>query len=584
MRHAIFVNSATGEPEHFDDLVEHCLKSNYPVLLFDAVGDCQAKLSAQGFDLPVYEPGKLTGNALAVNALELLPGIQPDQHIAAVAGLLSRIFLLSDEEVQYLGLALANTYARHANSPHYPESFPSLSEIFHEPMRLDRDEEPATADDLKTRLQHLITKLCQSNNEWVFGSRARASCVEIFRQSCVIDVSGLPADSDRSLLLGLLALFAEEFSVAAIESKASPRLIMVDGVEFCGKLFTRAGRIAFQNDLARRSSLGSHYLSRVLRRLSMHNITMIGACNSQSFLEQCESRSLVLGDADLLAEMKATLPMKNEARRTEQIPSMRPWLSAGEVVFPDAFEQNIVMDAKRISEDPEFYETFISYFLSVLTQVGQLSTARTKIANEILRIKRVSCDIPKLYWAVLSFTTDKYFRERAQYSAWDLETELKQRASWYQMLEVAFVPKQRNTIDISELLKWRERFLAATEREVGPLRSCVACTSKCTFGYDVQFLVTDPKLFFDFNSNINREDCGSSESAAFFTQQMSEETLGRHDINFSFCMALHFISKLRLSHPAQQVLACKVRAELQKYDDQLNTDDNPVAYTDEIPR
>ncbi|MBX9686426.1 MAG: hypothetical protein K2X27_06960, partial [Candidatus Obscuribacterales bacterium] len=164
-----------------------------------------------------------------------------------------------------------------------------------------------------------------------------------------------------------------------------------------------------------------------------------------------------------------------------------------------------------------------------------------------------------------------YFERKGDQNWWSFDEVEAQKNKLLSLLSPAFKPSAVNRrLEIAELKAWRDGFLEAHKRDVGPHPTCARCTSKCVFRFEVSELVRDPKIRFDFNSSINDSAASASENAARFCRLLCERLIGAHDIDLSYCLAVHLIKDQQLSSDAQLVLLNKIRMKLEEYSLEIN--------------
>jgi hypothetical protein len=232
-------------------------------------------------------------------------------------------------------------------------------------------------------------------------------------------------------------------------------------------------------------------------------------------------------------------------------------------------DSQILETATPVSDDQQFRQTYNRYILSTLKDLTQLVQFRPKIINEIQRViggKARSGNLPGITWCALTQSTERYFERKGEENYWYFDQVREQHMRWLNLLRPAFQPTEVNRrIDLAVLRQWREDFLELHRRDQGPLPTCGPCTSKCLYRFEVSEVVRDPKIKYDFNTSINRQDTSASDAAAWFCRLLSERLIGQLDVDLAFCLAVHLIKDQQLSTDAQVVLLHKVRQSLENF-------------------
>ena len=223
--------------------------------------------------------------------------------------------------------------------------------------------------------------------------------------------------------------------------------------------------------------------------------------------------------------------------------------------------------ATLVADDYQFRMVMNRYVLSLLVDLTQLVHFRAQVIHEIQRIIGGRSRSPKLTeitWCVLVLASERYFERKGEEQFWSFDELEIQKQNWLAMMVPAFQLSAMNRrLDILELRKWRDDFLALQSRDQGPYATCGACTKKCHYRFELSEVTRDPKIRFDFNSSINRTDSSASDSAAWFCRLLCERLIGQFDLDIAYCLAVHFIKEQALSTDAQLVLLAKVRGLLE---------------------
>jgi hypothetical protein len=225
-------------------------------------------------------------------------------------------------------------------------------------------------------------------------------------------------------------------------------------------------------------------------------------------------------------------------------------------------------EANLVANDSSFRRTYNSYVLSTVKDLTQLVHFRAQIIHEVQRIlgrREKSTHVASVTWCALCQATDRYFECKGQKNYWFYDQVKQQQLAWLNLLRPAFkVTSETEKLDTKILKEWRDDFVSLHERDQGPLIGCGPCTSKCLYRFEVLETLSDPKLLFDFNCSINRDDMPTADNAAWFCRLLSERLIGQPDVDLAYCLAVHLIGNQRLSNDAQLVLLHKIRASLEK--------------------
>lgn len=229
----------------------------------------------------------------------------------------------------------------------------------------------------------------------------------------------------------------------------------------------------------------------------------------------------------------------------------------------------ILDTAVLVADDTLFRQVYNRYLLSTLKDLTQLVHFRAQIIHEIQRViggRARSGNLTGITWCALTQATERYFERKGEENYWYYDQVREQHLRWLNLLRPAFQPSEVNRrLDISVLREWRDDFVELHKRDQGPHPTCGPCTAKCLYRFEVSEIVRDPKIKFDFNSSINRKDTSASDSAAWFCRLLTERMIGQHDIDLSYCLAVHLIKDQQLSTDAQLVLLHKVRTALENF-------------------
>ena len=232
----------------------------------------------------------------------------------------------------------------------------------------------------------------------------------------------------------------------------------------------------------------------------------------------------------------------------------------------------ILDTAMLVADDKLFRQTYNCYVLSTLKDLAQLVQLRAQIIHEIQRViggRARSGNLTGITWCALTQATERYFEQKGQENWWFYDQVREQHLRWLNLLRPAFQPSEVNRrLDITVLREWRDDFVELHKRDQGPYPTCGPCSAKCLYRFEVSEIVRDPKVKFDFNSSINREDTSASDSTAGFCRLMAERMIGKHDKDLSYCLAVHLIKDQQLSTDAQLVLLQKVRTALENFENE----------------
>jgi hypothetical protein len=205
----------------------------------------------------------------------------------------------------------------------------------------------------------------------------------------------------------------------------------------------------------------------------------------------------------------------------------------------------------------------------------QLVHFRAQIVHEVQK-QAGNKGVPKveLCWCALSLASDKYFADKARAYDWSVSEEEEVKAGWLEMLAMAFVPREgvSRSLDIKVLKSWIAHFRKLHERESGPLPTCSPCKSKCLFQCEVAEITQSAKVRSDYQASVSRQNFTAAESAAWYCRLLSERSIGAHNKDLAYCMAVHLIKDLEaspkesrmLSSDAQLVMAKKVHGFIEE--------------------
>lgn len=247
--------------------------------------------------------------------------------------------------------------------------------------------------------------------------------------------------------------------------------------------------------------------------------------------------------------------------------------SFGFKYLPEAFEPEPYRLGRTIAENASFYQVFIRYVLSVVSDITQLVHFRAQVIHETDRVasNKHNLNADHVRWCAFSLASDRYFADKALLYDWSATEEEQISSGWFDLIAPAFIPGNPNKrMEAGIVREWVGKFLSLHSREAGPLPTCGPCAAKCDFQYEVSEVTRDPKIKSDFHSSVHRQDISASDSAAWFSGLLTQRLIGKRNIDLSYCVSIHLIKDLdvpvpvttTLSSDAQLILAHKVRNSL----------------------
>lgn len=228
--------------------------------------------------------------------------------------------------------------------------------------------------------------------------------------------------------------------------------------------------------------------------------------------------------------------------------------------------------AREISLNPKFELAFAKYFLSFSVDLTQLVHMRSEIVHAVQSLggsdlKNVG--VADLTWCCLCQTTERYFDRVGNEHHINYAQLQDLKEYWLRVMAAAFIKETTDVpkkLDINDLRDWRDSLQQHEKRDQGPLPTCGACTSKCFYRVDIERILRDEKLHFDFSSSINSENKKKKtyQLVAFFCMLQCERLIGQRHLDIAYCLAVHFLKRFYISDDSQNILLMHTRKELEK--------------------
>jgi hypothetical protein len=253
-------------------------------------------------------------------------------------------------------------------------------------------------------------------------------------------------------------------------------------------------------------------------------------------------------------------------------------ISPGVQFYPEAYGESSMMAALAVMAEPSFYRVYMRYVVAVTFDIGQLVHFRPTIVKEVqyaLQGKLVASteEIARIVWCALALSTERYFAEKAQNHEWTAAEKDRLFIPWLSFLAEIYVPSAQAKLKFEKVQSWVEDFRYLQKQSAGPMRGCQFCTSKCAYHWEASELISDFLTRYELDEAVGRRENGpATKSAANYCWELSERLTGRHDLDFAFCLASHYLLKKEQTKeeaPAVMpedmlfVLSKKIRAHLE---------------------
>ena len=476
--------------------------------------------------------------------------------------------------------------------------------------------------DVQAALKARIGSLLIGGKGQMLNTRRSIPCEILFDRPTVVELKMVSEDSEKSFLMGMLLVFLYEYREARGPRAELQHIMLVEEAHRLLKNVPTgqssdsanpAGKAVefFTNMLAEIRSYGQGFIiaDQIPNKLApealkntnlkvMHRIVAVddrdsmgGAMNLDD-VQKRHVTALGQGRAIVYAEkMEQPFHLAIIFDKTAACPPPAS-PEEGDQIVRDAMkdlaivqtfdrhlgckfclhrcDSSILDTAVMVADDALFRQVYNRYLLSTLKDLTQLVHFRAQIIHEIQRViggRARSGNLTGITWCALTQATERYYERKGEENWWFFDQVKEQHLRWLNLLRPAFQPSEVNRrLDISVLREWRDDFVELHKRDQGPHPTCGPCTAKCLYRFEVSEVVRDPKIKFDFNSSINRKDTSASDSAAWFCRLLTERMIGQHDIDLSYCLAVHLIKDQQLSTDAQLVLLHKVRTALENFE------------------
>lgn len=504
-----------------------------------------------------------------------------------------------------------------------PEIYPTMKDLFEiiDPITESFGYSERIGPDVQAALKARIGSLLIGGKGQMLNTRRSIPPEILFGRPTVVELKMVSEDSEKSFLMGMLLVFLYEYRESLGPHDELQHVMLVEEAHRLLKNIPTgqssesanpAGKAVefFTNMLAEIRSYGQGFIiaDQIPNKLApealkntnlkiMHRIvatddrdSMGGAMNLDD-IQKRHVTALGTGRAIVYAErMEQPFHLAIMYDKTASVPPPDTPAESDQIVRDamkglnvtenfDKFlgcrfclhrcDSQIYDTAVPVADDPQFRQVFNRYVLSTIKDLTQLVQFRPKIISEIQRViggRARSGNLPGITWCTLTQASERYFERKGEENYWYYDQVREQHMRWLNLLRPAFQPTEVNRrIDMSVLRQWREDFLDLHKRDQGPLPTCGPCTSKCLYRFEVNEVVRDPKIKYDFNTSINRKDTSASDAAAWFCRLLSERLVGQLDIDLAFCLAVHLIKEQQLSTDAQIVLLHKVRQALEGF-------------------
>lgn len=503
------------------------------------------------------------------------------------------------------------------------EIYPTMKDLFEiiDPVVESFGYSERIGPDVQAALKARIGSLLIGGKGQMLNTRRSIPCEILFNRPTVVELKMVSEDSEKSFLMGMLLVFLYEYREARGPHDDLQHIMLVEEAHRLLKNVPTgqssesanpAGKAVefFTNMLAEIRSYGQGFIiaDQIPNKLApealkntnlkiMHRIVAVddrdsmgGAMNLDD-VQKRHVTALGQGRAVVYAEkMETPFHLAIIFDKTAAIPPPDTPEEGDQIVRDAMAGLNIVQTFDRhlgckfclhrcdsaildtaimVADDTLFRQVYNRYLLSTLKDLTQLVHFRAQIIHEIQRViggRARSGNLTGITWCALTQATERYYERKGEENYWFYDQVREQHLRWLNLLRPAFQPSEVNRrLDISVLREWRDDFVELHKRDQGPHPTCGPCTAKCLYRFEVSEIVRDPKIKFDFNSSINRKDTAASDSAAWFCRLLTERMIGQHDIDLSYCLAVHLIKDQQLSTDAQLVLLHKVRTALENF-------------------
>lgn len=507
-----------------------------------------------------------------------------------------------------------------------PEIYPTMKDLFEiiDPVVESFGYSDKIGPDVQAAMKARIGSLLIGGKGMMLNTRRSIPPDLLFGRPTVVELKMVSEDSEKSFLIGMLLVFLYEYREAmgprdqlqhVMVIEEAHRLLKNVPTGGSSESANPAGKAVefFTNMLAEIRSYGQGFIiaDQIPNKLApealkntnlkiMHRIVAVddrdsmgGAMNLDDHQKR-HVTALGQGRAVVYAErMEIPFHMQIMFDKTKEVPPPETPEESDAIVREAMKGMNIIQSFDRhlgckfclhrcdpaildtaipVADDPIFRQVYNRYVLSTIKDLTQLVHFRAQIIHEIQRViggRARSGNITGITWCALTQATERYFERKGEEHWWMMDQVREQHLRWLNLLRPAFQPTEVNRrLDISVLRQWRDDFVELHKRDQGPLPTCGPCTSKCLYRFEVVETCRDPKIKFDFNSSINRKDTPASDSAAWFCRLLTERLIGQQDVDLAYCLAVHLIKDQQLSTDAQLVLLHKVRAALEKFQEE----------------
>lgn len=508
-------------------------------------------------------------SSMALNPFEILDGVDVRKHLEQLVLVFSGLFSFTREMAALFRCALKLAYQRRGwnllngknwrveDTREYKQElhpdFVDLRAALEDAVDLC-DLPPFAAVNAEGILRALIGELTSGILGQTFARRTTVSISTLFQEGTVVDVDLLcEAKRGRSLTESMLMLFFTEIYGEEERQSADKAIFLLD-----------------LDDLST-PTLQLRQEEHVWLFLQSRKCTNNG---SIVFFQGDEQTDDLPDFAPVLN--KKNLPSQQPKRRLPF--SIPQFLSHGQSYYAEAFTPEVFEIGNRISDDWRLRDCFVRYLLQIDADYTQLVHGRGDLVREVQRlILRAPVALTTVTWCAISLVIDRYFAQRAEFYSWTSDQEQKIRTDWYEMMNLAFLPGGARRLEKSTIEAWQRSLTDASKVEQGPLVPCGPCSRKCAFGFDVQLLLSDRKVLFDYNSSLRNTKQTSSEKAAWFThvvaQRVAGESSADNHLGLSYCLAVHLSDEQQYSADAQLALCYKVRDHLEARD--FSCDEDP---------
>ncbi|MBX9572779.1 MAG: hypothetical protein K2X77_28035 [Candidatus Obscuribacterales bacterium] len=232
--------------------------------------------------------------------------------------------------------------------------------------------------------------------------------------------------------------------------------------------------------------------------------------------------------------------------------------------FPAAFAPLSYRFGKHVADQSWFYATFCQYVLLIKFDPTQLVYFRSTLLDRYFCFVGPNPPVAtnEAFWCAISLVTDRYFRRRAAIYSWSSSQEQQIVEAWYDLIDLAFLVHEKNTVlETSKIAEWSSRLDEMQTQETGPHLACQLCESKCKYGEDIKFMITnDPLAIGEARSSVEgKSDSQQIEQLAWFARLWTERTLCLYDEDFAFCMSINVADRLGWSPERVHQLMVPIR-------------------------